>query len=272
MLTRTITGFLFVSSIVTAIFYGSYSSAFLFVLIVLLGVDEFYNLVKKNKAIQPMKSWGELTSLIFIGTLIPIAQGNITIKWVSIPVAMLFFTFIIELYRKKEQPFLNIAYTLLGILYIVIPFAMLYHLGFYHDYTFTPQFSYQLIIGFFIILWANDTGAYLAGRFLGKHKLLERISPKKTWEGSAGGGVLAIAISMLIAQYFTNINIIEWVIMSIIVVVFGGIGDLVESMLKRSLGIKDSGKLLPGHGGILDRFDGLLISVPFVYCYLQMIQ
>ncbi|MCO6499766.1 MAG: phosphatidate cytidylyltransferase [Vicingus serpentipes] len=272
MLTRTITGFLFVISIVAAIYYGPYSSALLFLIIILLGVDEFYNLVKKSNHIQPINYWGGITALILMGTLITAAQNNINFKWILIPVSMLFFTFIIELFRKKEHPFLNIAYTLLGILYVVIPFAMLYHLGYYNNPIFSSQFSYQLIIGFFILLWANDTGAYLAGKFLGKHKLFERISPKKTWEGSIGGAILSIALSILIAQYYTNINITEWVIVSIIIVVFGGIGDLVESMLKRSLGIKDSGKLLPGHGGILDRFDGLLIAAPFVYCYLQLIQ
>jgi len=272
MLTRTITGFLFVISIVAAIYYGPYSSALLFLVVVLLGVDEFYSLVKKSKHIHPIKYWGGITALILMGMLIPIAQQNINAKWVVVPISMLFFTFIIELYRKKEHPFINIAYTLLGILYVVVPFAMLYHLGYYNNHTFTSEFSYQLILGYFILLWANDTGAYLAGKFFGKHKLFERISPKKTWEGSIGGALLSIALAILLAQYFTNINLTEWIIISVIIVIFGGIGDLVESMLKRSLGIKDSGKLLPGHGGILDRFDGLLISVPFVYSYLQLIQ
>jgi phosphatidate cytidylyltransferase len=271
MLTRAITGILFVVAIVAAIYFGAYTSAFLFILIVLLGVDEFLGMVKKTKHIQPLKFWGDLTGLLFISILIPIIQGNINSKFVMIPVSMIFFTFIIELYRKKENPFINIAYTVLGTLYVVIPFAMLYHLGYYKNNLFTNDYSYQLILGFFIILWANDTGAYLSGRFFGKHKLFERISPKKTWEGSVGGGLLSIGLSILIAQYFTNINLMNWIIISVIIVVFGGIGDLVESMLKRSLGIKDSGKLLPGHGGILDRFDGLLISAPFVYCYLQLI-
>lgn len=271
MLTRAITGFLFVAAIVAAIYFGTYSAAFLFIVIVLLGVDEFYTMLKGNKTVQPLKVWGDLTGLVLISILIPIAQQVISPKLVMIPLAMLFFTFIIELYRKKETPFLNIAFTLLGILYVVIPFAMLYHLGYYNAYSFGDEFSYQLILGFFFILWMNDTGAYLAGKFFGKHKLFERISPKKTWEGSVGGGVFSIGLAILIAQFFTNIELIDWIIISIIIVVFGGIGDLVESMLKRSLGIKDSGKILPGHGGILDRFDGLLISAPFVYCYLQLI-
>ena len=272
MLTRTITGFLFVVIILASTYYGPLSSAFLFLIIILLGIDEFYTLVKESKHIQPLKYWGGISACILTGILIAAANQTINTKWIFIPVSMLFFTFIIELYRKKEHPFINISYTLLGIVYVVLPFAMLYHLGYYNNRTFTSDFSYQLIIGFFIILWTNDTGAYLAGKFLGKHKLFERISPKKTWEGSIGGGIFSIGFSVLIAQYFTNVSLIDWIMVGIIIVTFGGIGDLVESMLKRSLNIKDSGKLLPGHGGILDRFDGLLISAPFVYAYLQLIQ
>jgi phosphatidate cytidylyltransferase len=147
---------------------------------------------------------------------------------------------------------------------------MLFHLGFYSNDTFTDTYSYQIILGFFILLWTNDTGAYLSGKYFGKHKLFERISPKKTWEGSIGGGILTLAFAYVLSIYFTNLNITNWLIIGVLIAVFGGLGDLVESMLKRSLGIKDSGKLLPGHGGILDRFDGLLLSVPFVYGYLQL--
>lgn len=121
------------------------------------------------------------------------------------------------------------------------------------------------------MLWTNDTGAYLAGRFFGKHKLFERISPKKTWEGSIGGGILTIGVAFILSVYFTNLDQTNWIVLAILVAVFGGLGDLVESMLKRSLNIKDSGNLLPGHGGILDRFDGLLLSIPFIYSYLYLI-
>lgn len=270
MLTRAITGVLFVAAIVLAIYYGAATSAALFIVIVLLGVDELYTMLKGNKTVRPIKLWGNFTGLVLIGILILVIQQHISPKFIAIPIAMLFFTFIIELYRKHGNPFLNISFTVLGILYVVIPFAMLYHLGYYNDYSFGTEFSYQIILGFFFMLWSNDTGAYLAGKYFGKHKLFERISPKKTWEGSIGGGLFSIGLAVLIAQYFTNIQLFDWIVISIIIVVFGGIGDLVESMLKRSLGIKDSGKLLPGHGGILDRFDGLLISAPFVYAYLQL--
>lgn len=271
MLTRTITGFLFILTIVAGIFFNAIISLLLFSLIVLLGVDEFYGLVKKSKEIKPIKFWGLLTALISIIILSLIASNFLSSKLISIPLIMVFSTFLIELYRKKDNPFINISYTILGLIYIVVPFAMLYHLGFYTNHQFTSNYSFQIILGFFIMLWTNDTGAYLAGRFLGKHKLFERISPKKTWEGSIGGGIVTIGASYILSLFYTNLPLSDWIVIAILVAIFGGLGDLVESMLKRSLKIKDSGNLLPGHGGILDRFDGLLLSVPFIYAYLYMI-
>ena len=271
MLTRAITGLFFIIAIVAGIYFNSTIAMCLFSLIVLLGVDEFYNLVKKSNQIKPIKFWGTFTALTLMVFLCLFVLDIVTIKMISIPILMIFFILLIELYRKKENPFINISYTILGIFYIVIPFAMLFHLGFFVDDSFTENYSFQIILGFFILLWANDTGAYLAGKFFGKHKLFERISPKKTWEGSIGGGVLTLCIAYFLSIYFTNLNFTNWIALGLIIVIFGGLGDLVESMLKRSLNVKDSGKLLPGHGGILDRFDGLLLSVPFVYCYLHLV-
>ncbi|MBL4592977.1 MAG: phosphatidate cytidylyltransferase [Flavobacteriales bacterium] len=271
MLTRTITGFLFIVAIVAGIYFNATIALCLFSLIVLLAVDEFYNLAKKSKEIKPIKFWGTITALSLMVTLCLLVLKIIEVKMTFIPILMLFITFLIELYRKKENPFINISYTVLGLLYIVLPFAMLFHLGYYIDNNFTDNYSFQIILGFFILLWTNDTGAYLAGRFFGKHKLFERISPKKTWEGSIGGGIVTIGGAFVLSIFFTNLNLTNWIVIAILIAVFGGLGDLVESMLKRSLKVKDSGKLLPGHGGILDRFDGLLLSVPFVYAYLHLI-
>ena len=271
MLTRAITGFLFILTIIAGVYFNAMIAMSLFSLIVLLGLDEFYGLVKKSKEIKPIKFLGTLTGFTLIVLLCLSVQGIIDLKLILIPFAMIFMIFLVELYRKKENPFINISYTILGIFYIVIPFSMLFHLGFYANNSFTDNYSFQIILGFFILLWLNDTGAYLAGRFFGKHKLFERISPKKTWEGSIGGGIATIGEAYILSIFFTNIELSNWIVMAILIVVFGGLGDLVESMLKRSLKVKDSGKLLPGHGGILDRFDGLLLSVPFVYAYFHLI-
>ncbi len=268
MLTRAITGALFVAALIAGVYFNEVVVFGLFCLIVLLGTDEFYSLVKKSKTINPLRFWGlitNLTSIILMGLVI---LNNLPIKLLVIPLLMIFMSFIFELYRKKNHPFINIAYTILPVLYIAIPFAMLFHLGFYNS----KDYSYQIILGFFFLLWTSDTGAYLSGRFFGKHKLFERISPKKTWEGTIGGTILTVGIAYVLSIYFTDLSLTNWVVIGMLTAIFGGLGDLVESMLKRSLNIKDSGNILPGHGGILDRFDGLLVGIPFIYTYLQLVQ
>ncbi len=269
MLTRTITGLLFVVAIIAGVYFNSLIALCLFILITLLGTDEFFGMFEKSKEIKPIRVWGSITSIILMVTLGLVIRGQANLNFISIPLMMIFFTFFIELFRKKENPFTNISYTILGNLYVVLPFAMLYHLAYLT--TEDSSYDYQIILGYFLLLWTSDTGAYLSGKFLGKHKLFERISPKKTWEGSIGALILTLIVSYVISIYFTNLSITNWIVLAILIVVFGGLGDLVESMLKRSLKIKDSGNILPGHGGILDRFDGLLLSVPFVYGYLILI-
>lgn len=271
MLTRAITSVFFVLTLLTAFYFGYLSTFFLFFVITTIGVEEFYSIVSKNKDYSPLKFFGLLTSIITFVILTLVIQNTISTKYLALPFVFIFLTFIIELYRKKRHPFINVAYTILPIIYIVLPFVLLYHLGYYNNHQFTHEYSYSIIWGFFFILWANDTGGYLSGRFFGKHKLFERISPKKTWEGSIGGALLSIAIAYVCSIYFKQITLQDWIVVALITVVFGSLGDLVESMLKRSLNIKDSGNILPGHGGILDRFDGLFLSIPFVYAYLVLI-
>ena len=268
MLTRAITGAIFVAALIAGVYFNEVIAFGLFCLIVLLGTDEFYGLIKKSKTIQPLRFWGLLTNLSAIILLGLVILNIVQEKFLVIPLLMLFSTFVFELYRKKNHPFINISYTIIPVLYIVIPFAMLFHLGYYNS----NDYSFQIILGFLFLLWTSDTGAYLSGRFFGKHKLFERISPKKTWEGTIGGTLLTIAVAYVLSIYFTNLTLTNWIVVGILTALFGGLGDLVESMLKRSLNIKDSGNILPGHGGILDRFDGLLIGIPFVYTYLQLVQ
>lgn len=271
MLTRAITGTFFVLALLIAFYFGFLSTFFLFLIITTLGTDEFYNLVSKSKEFTPQKFFGLLTSITTFVFVALIAQNTLTTKYLSIPMAMIFFSFLIELYRKQKHPFINVAYTIMPVFYVVFPFALLYHLGFYNNHNFTTEFNYQIVWGYFFILWSSDTGAYLAGKFFGKHKLFERISPKKTWEGSIGGAILSVSVAYVCSMFYTQLTPTNWVIIALITVIFGGLGDLVESMLKRSLNIKDSGNILPGHGGILDRFDGLFLSIPFVYVYLVLI-
>lgn len=185
----------------------------------------------------------------------------------------------IKLYKKGEhKPFTNIAFTFLGIFYIAVPLALLNHVVFdtaHPEWKPDNIYFFQIILGILLILWATDTGAYFAGTFLGKHKLFERISPKKTWEGFLGGAVLAAVIACVFNLILRNygmsyLSLVDWVVITVIIVIGGTFGDLVESLLKRSIEIKDSGSSLPGHGGFLDRFDGLFISAPFVVAYLEI--
>ena len=176
----------------------------------------------------------------------------------------------IELYNKKDEPFFNITHTMFPILYVALPFGLLilannlfpdYHKG-YHA---------ELILGFYFALWSNDTGAYLFGKAFGKHKLFERISPNETWQGSIGGAISAISVSIITGYFFDSLPTWRWVGIGLIISIFGSMRDLVESLFKRSMMVKDSGNIMPGHGGILDRFDGLLIASPFVFVFLLLV-
>jgi phosphatidate cytidylyltransferase len=172
----------------------------------------------------------------------------------------------IKLYKKFERkPFTNIAFTFLGIFYVAVPFAIL-NVVVYEE----GNYNYEIILGSLLILWASDTGAYFAGTRFGKRKLFERISPKKSWEGFVGGAVLALIFVFGLSLFLHSLTVEQWLIVGIIIIVGGTFGDLIESLLKRSIEIKDSGDSLPGHGGFLDRFDGLLISAPFIAAYLEI--
>lgn len=176
---------------------------------------------------------------------------------------ILFLLFIFELFAASKKPFANVAYTVLGIIYIGIPYALLVAIAYR-----TGTFNTNVILGMLLLTWANDTGAYLVGSQIGKTPLLPRISPKKTWEGSLGGVAVGLLVAYLLSLFFSDLSLMEWMVLAIIVVIFGSIGDLIESMLKRSRGVKDSGTLLPGHGGFLDRFDAFYFLIPFAAAYL----
>ena len=152
--------------------------------------------------------------------------------------------------------------------FIALPLSLLNILAFQSTENSFVEYNPILPLSVFIFIWANDTGAYCVGSIIGKHRLFERISPKKSWEGSIGGGILVIAISLIFAHYFTFISPIKWVGLALTVVIFGTWGDLVESLFKRQLGIKDSGHILPGHGGMLDRFDSAILAIPATVVYL----
>jgi phosphatidate cytidylyltransferase len=249
-------------------------SFFLTGLILLIGTQYEYYLMISNTGVKPQMLTGIFTGLIayILSTLI--AAGKIPSNFLLILIPLMSVIMIIELYRKQEKPFDSLAHTFFSVLFTAVPFSMLPFAAFSRNGldSILPhssiQFSPGIVLGFFILLWANDTGAYLIGISLGKHRLMERISPKKSWEGFVGGLLIAAAIAWLLSGWLGVLDTKGWIIVSVIVSIAGTYGDLVESMLKRSLGIKDSGTILPGHGGFLDRFDSAIISFPLVYLYI----
>lgn len=265
LITRTLTGIVFTALIIFALIINEVSFLIFFPIVMLLCLDEFYKIIA-NKGISPQKTFGFIVALMLYAGNYLVANSCIGSAVYSVLLLLAFTMFIFELYRKKESPFHNIAFSILGIMYIAIPFSLLPLIAI-HD----GIYNYHLLLSVFILIWSHDTGAYLVGMLIGKHRLFERISPKKSWEGSIGGTLVAIGISYILSLFFTDIDFINYIVISLIVVIFGTFGDLVESLLKRYLEIKDSGKSLPGHGGFLDRFDSFIFAIPPIYVYVQFI-
>lgn len=226
---------------------------------------EFYKLIKAN-GIVPLRVYGTLMGILIFTLVFLVEKNVIGLHWFYIILPLTSGVYFIKLYKKNEKnPFTNIAFTFLGIFYVAVPLSVLSVAVFA-----SGAYSYEIVVGLFLILWASDTGAYFAGIQFGKRKLFERVSPKKSWEGSVGGAVLSMVFALGVSHYFHDLMMWQWVVISLIVVVAGTYGDLIESLFKRSMDIKDSGRKLPGHGGFLDRFDGLLLSVPFIVVFLKL--
>lgn len=251
-------------------------SFFLTGLIMLIGTQyEYYKMIR-NTGVRPQMVPGMITGITayVISTLI--ASGIIPENFFLVLIPMMSVIMVIELYRNQEKPFDSLAHTFFSLLYTAIPFSMFAFSAFSRTglSSLLPHknivFSPGIIIGFFLLIWANDTGAYLSGVSFGKHKLMERISPKKTWEGFIGGVLLAAIVAWLLSGWLGVVDKTQWVIIAIIISIAGTYGDLVESMLKRSIGVKDSGTIMPGHGGFLDRFDSAIISFPLVYLFITL--
>jgi phosphatidate cytidylyltransferase len=264
LIKRTITGAVYVASVIAAICINPMWCMLYFGVIALIGLYEFYDNSKK-KDIHPNEIIGYLLGVLTY-TMITICYAcneKVTYVLLSLLVVTLILAFIIELYKKTTTAFTNISYTFLGVIYIVVPLAMTNLIVLVKGY-----FAPMILMSVFIFAWCNDTFAYLTGMKLGKHKLFERISPKKTWEGSIGGVVFTFLAAFIVSRYSNVLTLWDFLALALITCVVGTLGDLVESMFKRQMGVKVSGKILPGHGGILDRFDILLIDLPIIYVYL----
>lgn len=276
-ITRTITGILFVAIMVTGICLRGDAMILLFALITGLTLWEFTGLVNEHVADTTVNRFittaaGVYLFLAFAGYCTGIVPPSAFIPYLL----TLIYLFISELYLKQKNPIQDWAYTMLSQLYVALPFSMINVLSFQAD-PLTGQIAYHWLLpmSVFIFLWANDTGAYCAGSLFGRHKLFPRVSPGKTWEGSIGGAVIVLIIAAVISYFAgsdASLSTLKWLGLGLVVVFFGTWGDLVESLFKRTLGIKDSGNILPGHGGMLDRFDSSLMAIPAAVIYLYTLQ
>lgn len=276
LIVRTITGVLYVA-IMVAGFLEPTAMVALFALITGLTIWEYTGLVNDRVANVNVNRF--ISTIGGVYFFIAVAAWSVDyVKGfaVMLPyILTIIYLFISELYTKNKDAVTNMAYTMLGQMYIALPLAMINILAFKRDANgFFSGYDMLLPLSVFILLWANDSGAYCFGSLFGKHKLFPRISPGKTWEGSIGGGIFAIVIAGVIG-YLANggnnphmLNIYQWLGLGAVVVVFGTWGDLVESLFKRTIGVKDSGKILPGHGGMMDRFDSSLMAIPAAVIYL----
>ena len=274
---RTITGVLFVV-IMVAGFLRPLAMIFLFALITGMTTWEYATLMNASRRVQVNQFITTVASVYFFLAVAGCCTG-ITQPVVFIPYLItVMYLIIAELFAQQPNPINNWAYTALSQMYIALPMSMINALAFTTTQEGEVAFNNLLPLSVFIFLWVNDTGAYCTGSLLGKHKLMERVSPGKTWEGSIGGGVLTIVAAAVVgvlsarwdgAETATALmSVPQWMGLGLVVVVMGTLGDLVESLMKRTLGVKDSGNVLPGHGGMLDRFDSALMAIPSAVVYV----
>ncbi|MHA8080740.1 phosphatidate cytidylyltransferase [Aquirufa regiilacus] len=264
---RVIAALIAIPFLLFCVLYSDYTFLVLFLVIGVLAQLEFYKLVGSISDNLPLTFYGTFCGVVMHVLAFFIEKGDIAYQYYYVLSPLLTFVFFIKLYKSKdEKPFKNIAYTFLGIIYVALPFTLLTVLAFIKNDTYDPN----IVLGCLFLLWASDSGAYFAGTKFGKTKLFERVSPKKSWEGSIGGMLTAMVVATIISRYYTNYSAFQWYAIGIIIVIAGTYGDLVESLFKRSINIKDSADTIPGHGGFLDRFDGLLLSIPFIIPFVKL--
>lgn len=276
LIVRSITGVIFVAAVVTC-FLRPEAMILLFALITGLTVWEYTGIVNNIENVTVNRFLATVAGVYLFFGIAGFCSGIVP-SAVFIPYLLtVVYMFISELYTKAPNPINNWAYTMLSQMYIALPLSMLNVLAF-RGTADGVVYTSLLPLSVFIFLWTNDTGAYLSGSLFGKHKLFPRVSPGKSWEGSIGGGILVIVVAALIGMYENSdmhtgnaevsLSVVQWIGMGLVVVFFGTWGDLVESLFKRTIGIKDSGNILPGHGGMLDRFDSSLMAIPAAVIYL----
>jgi phosphatidate cytidylyltransferase len=262
---RTLSGSIFVTLVIGSILLSQYAFAAVFVIICGLSVREFHKLTNRQNNVE-VNLW-----IALIGGMLLFASSYLHASGIwRYPVFSIYGFYIVailifELYRQKTNPLNNWAYFILGQIFVALPFSLLNFI------LFINNWQPLILLAVFITIWVNDTGAYLVGITFGKHRLFERISPKKSWEGFFGGAFFALISGYVFSLFIPEISLLNWLIFSEIIVIFGTFGDLIESLMKRTVEVKDSGNIIPGHGGLLDRFDSMLLAAPVIFLYLSFL-
>ena len=268
LLKRSLTGIAFVAIILGGIIIHPFVFAPVFAIILFFTQSEFYKISEKA-GFSPQKKIGLILGFLLFILFFLTAKNIIPQSFILLSILFLFFIFIGELFRKKSNVFKNSAITLLGLIYVALPFSLINFIVFAQ--TSGNSYYPWILVGILFIIWIYDSMAYVSGSLLGKHKIASKISPAKSWEGLIGGTIFAVIMGIVNAVLFQEIDMFNWIVIALITVIFGTIGDFFESKLKREIGIKDSGNFLPGHGGLLDRFDSLLFAIPPVFVWLSLI-
>jgi phosphatidate cytidylyltransferase len=266
-ITRTVSGLVYVILMIGSIMIHPLIFMIVFLFVLVLGMIEFYRMCVIPGS-RPMVVPGIATGVILFLAFFLIRYLQVDNRIFLLIPASFLILLTIPMFRTKDQPIQSASFTLLGIAYVAFPVTV-FNLLIYHPYK--EGFDYQVVLFLFIILWLNDTGAYISGKVLGKNKMFPRISPKKSWEGFAGGLLMALLATWLGRPLFPDIPFWHLCILCPAIVISGTLGDFAESGWKRAAGIKDSGKLMPGHGGILDRFDSLIFAAPMSYIIISLL-
>jgi len=268
LFTRALSGTIYVVLILVSIFWGPMAFSFLLFVFLILSLREFLILAKESGNQIP----GFLIYLIGIisfGMVALYSFGYLPLKLLTLIIPIVFLLFVVELYGKLKSPIQNISYSILALTYIVLPLSLMNF--FFVKLDGDENYHHGLVLAFFVIIWVNDTFAYLTGSLLGKHKLFKSISPNKTSQGTIGGAVFGLIAAWVFSIYYPWLDVITWLAFASVLIIFGTFGDLIESMFKRRLGVKDSGDIMPGHGGILDRLDSVLIAAPFIFVFIILV-
>jgi len=267
LLKRTLWGGAYILVMLGGTILHPYAFALVFAVLLFFTQYEFYALVEKAGH-KPSRLIGTIFGIVFFLICFGMAQNYLSYAFgfTFIPIIVLLFT--IETFRSNQNTLENAGFSALGFVYIAVPFSLL---NFIVNTSFggnSNNFYPWILVGVFLIIWANDSFAYLLGSAFGKHKMCPNISPKKSWEGFVGGAIFGVIMGIVNAVLFQALSMTSWIAIALTVVIFGTLGDLFQSKIKREIGVKDSGKILPGHGGFLDRLDSILFAIPAIFVWL----